>query len=159
VGKVRRVLGLDGQAKMSKSLGNTIGLLETEEEIWAKIRVALTDPQRKTRKDPGNPNVCNVYSLHRHISSEADCAWAAEGCRTAGIGCVDCKRRLSENLVETLRPIRQRALELKENPEYVLNVLADGARRSREIATATMSAVRMRMGLLADPGGESTGLE
>jgi tryptophanyl-tRNA synthetase len=159
VGKVRRVLGLDGQAKMSKSLGNTVGLLETEEEIWAKIRVALTDPQRKTRKDPGNPNVCNVYSLHRHISGEADCAWAAEGCRTAGIGCVECKRRLTENLVEALRPIRQRALELKENPGYVLDVLADGARRSREIAMATMSAVRMRMGLQADPGAKSAGSE
>jgi tryptophanyl-tRNA synthetase len=72
VGDVRRVLGLDGQAKMSKSLGNTIGLLETEEEIWEKLRVALTDPQRKTRKDPGNPNKCNIFSLHRHISSEAD---------------------------------------------------------------------------------------
>ncbi|MGD8698532.1 MAG: tryptophan--tRNA ligase [Gemmatimonadales bacterium] len=159
VGKVRRVLGLDGQAKMSKSLGNTIGLLETEEEIWGKIRVALTDPQRKTRKDPGNPNVCNIFSLHRHFSSQADQAWAAEGCRTAGIGCVECKRRLTENVVETLRPIRQRALELKEDPGLVLEVLADGARRGREVATATMAEVRTRMGLRADPNATAVDSE
>jgi len=159
VGAVRRVLGLDGQAKMSKSLGNTIGLLETEEEIWEKIRVALTDPQRKTRKDPGNPNVCNIFSLHRHISSEADLAWADRGCRTAGIGCIDCKRRLTANLVETLRPIRRRALEMKEDPGYVLGVLEQGARRSREIAAATMQEVRERMGLRADPGPSPAGSE
>ena len=151
VGKVRRVLGLDGQAKMSKSLGNTIGLLETEEEMWEKIRVALTDPQRKTRKDPGNPNVCNIFSLHRHISSEGDLAWVEKGCRTAGIGCIDCKRRLTKNLVETLRPIRERALQLKEDPDHVMEILAQGARRSRQIAAATVGEVRMRMGLRADP--------
>ncbi|MGD8868791.1 MAG: tryptophan--tRNA ligase [Gemmatimonadales bacterium] len=157
VGDVRRVLGLDGQAKMSKSLGNTIGLLETEEEIWEKLRVALTDPQRKTRKDPGNPNKCNIFSLHRHISSEADQAWADKGCRTAGIGCIDCKRRLSGNLVETLRPIRERALQMKQNPDYVLDVLAEGARRSREIAAETMRQVRERMGLRADAGPGASG--
>jgi tryptophanyl-tRNA synthetase len=155
VGKVRRVLGLDGQAKMSKSLGNTIGLLEAEDEIWSKIRVALTDPQRKTRKDPGNPNVCNIFSLHRHISSEADVAWAEAGCRTAGIGCIDCKRRLTENMVEALRPIRRRALELKADPGFVLDVLGDGARRSREIAAATMGEVRSRMGLRAESDASS----
>jgi tryptophanyl-tRNA synthetase len=152
VGKVRRVLGLDGQAKMSKSLGNTVGLLETEEETWEKIRVALTDPARKTRKDPGNPNVCNIYSLHRYLSSSEELAWVEEGCRSAGIGCIDCKRKLTGNLVEALRPIRERALELKANPEYVLEVLADGARRSREIASETVSVVRDRMGLRAVPG-------
>jgi tryptophanyl-tRNA synthetase len=152
VGEVRRVLGLDGQAKMSKSLGNTVGLLETAEEIWAKVRVALTDPQRQTRKDPGNPNVCNIYSLHRHLSSSEELAWVEEGCRSAGIGCIDCKRKLTENLVEALRPIRERALELKRNPEHVLEVLAEGARRSRQIAAETVSEVRNRMGLRAAPG-------
>jgi tryptophanyl-tRNA synthetase len=147
VGEVRRVLGLDGQAKMSKSLGNTIGLLESPEEIWEKIRVALTDPQRKRREDPGNPNVCNIFSLHRHFSSDEDIAWAEQGCRSAGIGCVDCKRRLSENIVAELKPIRERAAELKENPQYVIDVLQTGADRCRTIAGETMSEVRRRMGL------------
>jgi tryptophanyl-tRNA synthetase len=147
VGRVRRVLGLDGQAKMSKSLGNTIDLLESPDEIWGKIRVALTDPQRKTRKDPGNPNVCNVFSLHQHFSSEEDIAWADQGCRTAGIGCVDCKRRLTANIVDELRPVRERAAELKENPGLVLDTLAAGAERCRRIASETMAEVRKRMGL------------
>lgn len=148
VGEVRRVLGLDGQAKMSKSIGNTVGLLDSPEEIWESIRVALTDPRRKTRQDPGDPNVCNVFSLHRCFSSGEDRAWAAQGCRTAGIGCVDCKRRLSENMIEELRPIRERATELKRRPEHVVEVLAAGAERSRRIASETMADVRARMGLL-----------
>jgi tryptophanyl-tRNA synthetase len=159
VGKVRRVLGLDGQAKMSKSLGNTVSLLDAPDEIWEKVRVALTDPQRKRRKDAGNPNVCNIFSLHRHFSSEDDLAWAEEGCRSAGIGCVDCKRRLTENMVEQLRPIRERAIELKKKPEFVFEVLRRGAERSREIAAGTMDEVRRRMGLgppeaPADPKAE-----
>ncbi len=147
VGKVRRVMGLDGQAKMSKSLGNTVGLLESPDEIWAKIRVALTDPQRVRRTDPGNPNVCNIFSLHRHFSSPEDVAWAEEGCRTAGIGCIDCKRRLTENIVRELQPIRERAAELKRNPEHVVDTLAAGAERCRAIASETMKEVRHRMGL------------
>ncbi len=145
VGPVRRVLGLDGQAKMSKSLGNTVGLLDSPDEIWEKVRVGLTDPARKTRKDPGNPNVCNIFSLHRHFSPPDDIAWADEGCRTAGIGCIDCKRRLTDNLIEELRPIRERAAALK--PEHVAAALAAGAERSRAIAGATMAEVRRRMGL------------
>jgi tryptophanyl-tRNA synthetase len=147
VGRVRRVMGLDGQAKMSKSLGNTVGLLEPPDEIWGKIRVALTDPQRVRRTDPGNPNVCNIFSLHRHFSSADDVAWADEGCRTAGIGCIDCKRRLTENIVKELEPIRERAAELKRNPDYVVDVLAAGAERCRGIASETMRQVRRRMGL------------
>jgi len=152
VGKVRRVLGLDGQAKMSKSIGNTIGILESADEIWEKIRVALTDPQRKRRDDPGNPNVCNIFSLHRHFSSEADIAWADEGCRSAGIGCIDCKRRLTENIVESLRPIRERAMQLRQQPDYVLEVLRDGAERARTVSRDTMAEVRRRMGLLPASG-------
>ncbi len=150
VGPVRRVLGLDGQAKMSKSLGNTVGLLESPEEIWAKVRVGLTDPARKTRKDPGNPNVCNIFSLHRHLSPPQDIAWADEGCRTAGIGCIDCKRRLTDNMIEELRPIRERAAALK--PKDVTDALDAGAERSRAIARQTMAEVRRRMGL-TPPGG------
>ncbi|UCC81796.1 MAG: tryptophan--tRNA ligase [Gemmatimonadota bacterium] len=147
VGKVRRVLGLDGQAKMSKSIGNTIGVLESPDEIWEKLRPAITDPQRKRRNDPGNPNVCNLFALHRHFSSEEDIAWADEGCRTAGIGCIECKRRLSENIIEELRPIRERALELQQRPEYVIEVLRSGAERASAVAVDTISEVRRRMGL------------
>jgi tryptophanyl-tRNA synthetase len=148
VGKVRRVLGLDGQAKMSKSLGNTVGLLDTPEEIWEKVRVGLTDPARKKRTDPGNPNVCNIYSLHRCFSSADDLAWVEEGCTTAGIGCVECKRRLTDNMIEELGSIRERALELKSNPEHVVDVLAAGAERCRGIAVETMTEVRRRMGMI-----------
>jgi tryptophanyl-tRNA synthetase len=148
VGKVRRVLGLDGQAKMSKSLGNTVGLLESPVEVWEKIRIGLTDPARKRRDDPGNPDVCNIFSLHRHFSSDEDVAWADAGCRSAGIGCVECKRRLADNVIERLRPIRERAAELKQNPEYVIEVLGAGARYCREIAGRTMTEVRKRMGLV-----------
>jgi tryptophanyl-tRNA synthetase len=132
---------------MSKSLGNTIGLLESDDEIWAKIRVALTDPQRLRRQDPGNPNVCNIFSLHRYFSSESDVAWAEEGCRTAGIGCVECKRRLTDNIIAELAPIRERAAKLKARPELVVEVLTAGAERCRAIAAETMREVRTRMGL------------
>jgi tryptophanyl-tRNA synthetase len=149
VGKVRRVLGLDGQAKMSKSIGNTIGVLESPDEIWEKLRPAITDPQRQRRNDPGNPNVCNLFTLHRHFSSEQDIAWADEGCRTAGIGCIECKRRLSENIVEALRPIRERAEQLMTQPEYVVEVLRSGAEHARAVAADTMNEVRRRMGLIS----------
>ncbi|MBI4513384.1 MAG: tryptophan--tRNA ligase [Gemmatimonadetes bacterium] len=147
VGPARRILGLDGKAKMSKSLGNTIGLLESPEEIWAKLKVAVTDPARVTRRDPGNPDICNVFTLHRYFSSPQDQAWSAHGCRTAAIGCLDCKRRLADNIVAALRPIRERALELRERPEEVRRMLAEGAERCRAIARETVAEVKRRMGL------------
>lgn len=156
VGKVRRVLGLDGQAKMSKSLDNTIALLDSPEEIWEKLRPAITDPQRKRRSDPGNPNVCNLFTLHRAFSSDEDIAWADEGCRTAGIGCIECKRRLSENVVAALRPIRERAEDLMARPEYVVEVLRSGAEHARSIAADTMDEVRRRMGLRPATGPAKT---
>jgi len=159
VGKMRRVLGLDGQAKMSKSLGNTVGLLDSPEEIWEKVRIGLTDPQRKKRTDPGNPNVCNIYDLHSHFSNAEDIAWVEEGCTTAGIGCVECKRRLTDNMIEELRPIRERAAELKSNPEYVVEVLAAGSERCRSIAVETMTEVRRRMGLIPAADYVNTNLD
>ena len=142
----KRIVGLDGRAKMSKSLGNTIGMLDTPDEIWQKLRPAPTDPARVTRKDPGNPEVCNIFSLHKYFSSSATIAEVDIKCRTAGWGCLDCKRRLADAMIETLAPIRARAMELKQNPAAVDRVLAGGADRARTIARATIKEARHRMG-------------
>jgi tryptophanyl-tRNA synthetase len=149
VGQARRILGLDGQSKMSKSLGNTIGILEEPDGIWQLLRPAVTDPARVTKKDPGNPEVCNLYSLHRHFSSQATVDEVAEKCRTAGWGCLDCKRVLADNMVAELAPMRERAAELKSRPDVVHEILAAGAARARAVAVDTLRDVRERMGLLA----------
>ena len=143
-----RILGLDGQAKMSKSLGNTIGLLDSPETIWEKLRPAMTDPARKTRYDPGHPDICNIFSLHHHFSSEAEVAMVAEQCRTAGWGCLDCKRVLADNMIRALAPMRERAEDLKRRPERVREVLARGAERCRALADETLKEVRRIMGFL-----------
>ena len=146
----RRILGLDGQAKMSKSLGNTIAMTETPEQIWAKLRPAITDPARKTRKDPGTPEVCNLYALHRHFSPPDTVADVATRCRTAAWGCLDCKRVLADNMIVTLAPIRERSLELAAAPGRVREILGDGAAVARERAADTMAEVTMRMGFLPE---------
>ena len=148
----KRVLGLDGQAKMSKSLGNTIGLLESPEAIWEKLRPAATDPARKTRKDPGNPEVCNIFTIHQGFSPPAVQAEVAQQCRTAGWGCLDCKRVLADHMIATLTPIRERAAELQAKPAGVRTRLREGAERARAIARRTMLEVRRRMGFLEDGG-------
>ncbi len=146
--EAKRIMGLDGQAKMSKSLGNTIGLLDSPEEIWAKLRPAKTDPARVTRKDPGNPDVCNIYSLHKYFSPPETVAVVAENCRGAKWGCLDCKRVLADNMIRTLAPIRERALELQASPTTIDEILADGAASARRIAGETLGEVKHRMGLL-----------
>jgi tryptophanyl-tRNA synthetase len=146
--EAKRILGLDGQAKMSKSLGNTIGLLDSPDEIWTKLRPAKTDPARVTRKDPGNPEVCNIYSLHKYFSPPETVAVVADNCRGAKWGCLDCKRVLADNMIRTLAPIRERALELQDQPGAVDQVLADGAASARRIASETLAEVKDRMGLL-----------
>lgn len=143
----RRIMGLDGQAKMSKSLGNTIGLLEEPDEIWRKLRPAVTDPARVRREDPGNPDVCNIYSLHKAFSPAATVEHVAAQCRSAGWGCIDCKKVLFESMNAELVPIRSRAAELVANPERVDQALARGAEHAHQIARATMAEVRERMGL------------
>lgn len=150
----KRVLGLDGQAKMSKSLGNTIGLLESPEAIWEKLRPAATDPARKTRKDPGNPDICNIFTIHQGFSPPAVQAEVALKCRTAAWGCLDCKRVLADHMIAELTPIRERAAALQANPGRVRELLRQGAERARTIARATMAEVRRRMGFL-DEGGEA----
>jgi tryptophanyl-tRNA synthetase len=142
----RRIMGLDGATKMSKSLGNTIGLMETPEAIWAKLRPAATDPARIRRTDPGNPEVCNVYHIHKGFSPAETVQHVATMCRTAGWGCLDCKKVLGESMETELAPIRNRAAELAANPQLVDEALHAGAAHCRTLARATMDAVRERMG-------------
>ena len=123
----RRIMGLDGQAKMSKSLGNTIGLLETPEAVWAKLRPAMTDPARVRKTDPGTPEVCNIYHLHKAFNDAATVEHVAMQCRSAGWGCLDCKKVLMDGMMRELTPIRERALELEAHPEIVTDALAAGA--------------------------------
>jgi tryptophanyl-tRNA synthetase len=142
----RRIMGLDGQAKMSKSMGNTIGLLEPRDEIWAKLRPAVTDPKRIKRTDPGTPEVCNIYHLHRAFSPAATVETVAHNCSTAGWGCIDCKKVLLDSMDEELTPIRRRAERLRAEPALVDAALASGAAHCRQIAAETMHVVRERMG-------------
>lgn len=148
VGPARRILGLDGEAKMSKSLGNTIGVLEEPGAIWQRLRPAKTDPARVTRYDPGNPEICNIYTLHRYFSDARTVEHVAQQCRTAGWGCLDCKRVLADNMARVLAPIRERATQLKSRPQAVREILAAGAAKAREVARETMQEVRERLGLL-----------
>jgi tryptophanyl-tRNA synthetase len=144
----KRILGLDGQAKMSKSLGNTIGLFDAPEVIWEKLRPAATDPARKTRKDPGNPDICNIFTIHQGFSPPDTLREVAHKCRTAGWGCLDCKRVLADNMIAALTPIRERAAELQGQPGRVRALLRAGAAKARALAGRTMAEVRRRMGLL-----------
>jgi tryptophanyl-tRNA synthetase len=142
----RRIMGLDGHAKMSKSLGNTVGLLESPAQIWEKLRPAVTDPKRIRRTDPGTPDVCNIYHLHKAFSPPATVEHVAVQCSTAGWGCIDCKKVLAQSMEEELVPIRRRAEELQANPKHLDDVLAAGADHCRTIAQQTMADVRERMG-------------
>lgn len=143
----RRIMGLDGQSKMSKSMGNTIALLESPEEIWAKLRPAVTDPARVRKTDPGHPEVCNIYSLHKAFSDDDTVKHVYEQCTTAGWGCIDCKKALLGSMDQELVPIRRRAEELREHPKRLDEVLEAGAAKCRAIAQTTMRDVRERMGL------------
>jgi tryptophanyl-tRNA synthetase len=142
-----RIMGLDGQAKMSKSLGNYIGLIEDRDAIWTKLAPAYTDPARKRRSDPGNPLICNIYTLHENFSPREVQEECAQGCRTAGIGCLDCKKKLYEHMMKTLDPIRERAAELRGRPDYVYGVLEQSAGEAKRIAERTMTDVRRIIGL------------
>lgn len=147
VGGTGRIMGLDGDAKMSKSLGNTVGLLAEPDEVWAQVRTAVTDPQRIRKDDPGRPEVCNVFSLHEFFTDPADLPDIAEKCRTAQRGCVDCKKILAENIAAEFEPFRERAARYREKPDEVLQVLADGAEEASALAGETMAEVRKRMGM------------
>ncbi len=141
-----RIRGLDGKAKMSKSVGNTIELLEPPEDAWGKLRTAMTDPARLRRSDPGDPHQCNVYNLHRNFSRDVLSDTVEVECARAGIGCTDCKAWLFESMERDLAPIRERAAELNANPEEVREILAAGAARARRIARETLDEVRDKVG-------------
>jgi tryptophanyl-tRNA synthetase len=145
--KAKRIVGLDGQSKMSKSKGNHIGLLDPPETIREKMATAFTDPQRKRRTDPGRPWVCNVFTLHHYFSDSATIEMVDLECQRAGIGCLEDKMLLADNMIEFLRPMRERAEALRAEPGRVREILAAGRDSAREVATETMRQVRKAMGL------------
>lgn len=138
--------GLDGQ-KMSKSYNNTISLREDAASIEKKIRTMPTDPARVRRTDPGDPKNCPVWQLHRVYSEESTKTWVQEGCKSAGIGCIECKQPLVASIGKTLDPIRERAQQYIDDPALIRNIIADGNDRARKLASETMKDVREAMGL------------
>jgi tryptophanyl-tRNA synthetase len=142
-----KVLGTDGQQKMSKSLNNHIELALTPEETVQRVMTMVTDPQRTHRHIPGRPEVCNVFTLHHTFTPAAEVDQIERDCRSAALGCVDCKRRLAAGINSELAPFRERRQALARDPSRVWDVLADGARRASQIATRTMAEVRDAVGL------------
>ena len=138
--------GLDGQ-KMSKSYGNTIQLREAPEDVEKKIRTMPTDPARVRRNDPGDPEKCPVWQFHQVYSSPETCAWVQEGCKTAAIGCIDCKKPIIESVQEEVITIRKRAKQYEENPDLVRSIVLEGCEKARESAQQTLDDVRSAMGL------------
>ncbi|MFP4029365.1 MAG: tryptophan--tRNA ligase [Candidatus Brocadiia bacterium] len=145
--RVTRLMGLEGKNKMSKSLNNYIPVLAEPDEIREMLRTAATDPARIRRDDPGNPEVCNIHTMHLGFSSDEDVAWCEKGCRTAGIGCVECKKRLAENMIQELEPVRQKYREYQNDPDFVDDVIATGASKCKEQAEQTMAEVRQKTGI------------
>lgn len=144
--EIPKVPGTDGR-KMSKSYDNTIELGDTSEAITKKVRPMMTDPARKRRSDPGNPDVCPVFDLHKIFSPDDTRQWAANGCRTAGIGCLDCKDALLKHMLPVLEPIRERREKYAEKPDMIVDILHAGSERARVEAKATMDEVRRRVTL------------
>jgi tryptophanyl-tRNA synthetase len=140
--EVKKVLGIDGKAKMSKSLNNHIELASTPEETSARVKEMVTDPARMKRTDPGNPDICNVFSMHKIFSPQVEVDMINKECRVAGIGCVDCKKRFAANLNKNLEPFREKRAELEARPDFVNEILNDGAKRARVIAQETIAEVR-----------------
>lgn len=145
--EVPKVIGIDGVQKMGKSLNNHIELAATPAETQARVMQMVTDPQRMRRSDPGNPDVCNVFSMHKVFSPAEHVAMVDVECRRAGIGCVDCKRSLANNINTHLEPFRQCRADLSRNPQDIWDVLHDGGRRAGQIAAQTMVEVRDAIGL------------
>lgn len=147
LGAVSRILGLDGVNKMSKSLDNCIYLDDKKEDVWKKLSTAVTDVRRKRRTDPGNPDECNIYTMHKAFSKPEDIEYCARGCRAAGIGCLDCKKILLERMCGELEQIQNRSAQLRQDREQVLHILDQGRRRAKDIAAQTMDEVYAVLGI------------
>ena len=145
--KASKMPGLDGQ-KMSKSYGNTIALRDEPADVEKALRTMPTDPARVRRTDPGDPEKCPVWQFHLVYSNEEVREWVQQGCRTAGIGCLDCKRPIIDAVLVELAPMRERVREYTAQPELVRNVLNDGCERARAVARETMEEVRHAMSLV-----------
>lgn len=143
----KRILGLDGKSKMSKSLNNHVALSDAPEVIQEKLKRAVTDERRKRRSDPGEPTDCNIFSFHTYFSSAAEQAEIAPLCRSAEIGCIDCKSRVARNMADALAPIRERYLEWLDKPAAVQEALEQGAQQARQIARQTLQEVHQLLGL------------
>jgi tryptophanyl-tRNA synthetase len=141
-----KVTGLDGR-KMSKSYGNTIGLREDPDAVAAKLKTMQTDPARVRRTDPGDPEKCPVWDLHKLYSSERTQSWVQEGCRTAGIGCLECKKPLIDSVVAEITAMRQRAQEYEDNPDLVRGIIDEGCEKARTVAGQTLDDVKQAIGL------------
>jgi tryptophanyl-tRNA synthetase len=135
---------------MSKSYGNSIFLREEPAEVTQKIRTMQTDPARVRRTDPGNPEKCPVWGLHKIYSDAATKDWVVQGCTTAGIGCLECKQPVIDAIIKEQQPIRERAQRFLDDPTMVRNIVADGCERARKLAEETMRDVRDAMGLRYD---------
>jgi len=142
-----RVMGIDGVNKMSKSLDNHIEIASSPEEIFERVRMMVTDPQRQRRGDPGRPEVCNVFSLHQVFTPQETVQQIDSDCRTAGIGCVDCKKMFAKNLADYFAPFRERRARLAENPDGVWEVLRLGAQKAGVIASQVIAEVKEAVGL------------
>ncbi len=142
-----RILGTDGQAKMSKSMNNAIGILEPKEIIWEKLRTAATCPHRERRHDPGHPEHCNIFTMHTAFSKQNEIDYVEKGCRSAAIGCIECKEILNKNMIEEIYPIQERVREMNEKPDYIKDVLKSGASRAKAIVKEVMDEVREKIGV------------
>jgi tryptophanyl-tRNA synthetase len=147
LGQVPRILGLDGVHKMSKSLNNAIYLDETKEEMWNRLSTAVTDTNRKRRSDRGNPAVCNIFTMHKAFSPQRDIEYCDAQCRSAGIGCLDCKKILLENMYRELKPLQEKQKELRQKKNYIHEVLHNGTQRAKAIAIETMRDVYEHIGI------------
>jgi len=138
-----RIPGTDGR-KMSKSYGNAITLSESDADIYAKTKVMVTDPARKRRTDPGNPDICPVGDWHKLFSKDEPgrMEWVYQGCTTAAIGCIECKKAMADNLVKWIAPVRDRRIEYEQNPKRVLEIIDAGSKNARKVAQGTMERVR-----------------
>ena len=147
---VPRIPGTDGR-KMSKSYGNAVYLKDAPDVVKQKLKPMVTDPARKRRTDPGDPNVCPVFDLHKAFSPKETQDWAAAGCKSAGIGCLDCKGKLTTHLLTRLEEIHARRPEFASRPDTVWDILREGSKKARQVAQATMEDVRAAMKIAYKP--------